>query len=279
MFNRIENPKIVEQRMKKQFVWFWVWFLALMVIVVLLFTFFIVPAGSVGVVTRFGAVNRVAYPGMGMKIPLVEWVVRMDVRTQKDEVATSAASRDLQVVTSTIAVNYHLDGQYAVDVYQNIGRRYTDIVIAPAIQNVFKATTAKFTAEQLITNREAVRIQAEEELAKQLAPYHVIVENFNIVNFDFSPEFNAAIEAKQVAQQQVETSKQRLAQAQVDAQTALAQAKGQADAQAMLQSSGALTEAYLRYLALTKWNGILPTVVGGAIPFIDISTTTTTTIP
>jgi prohibitin 2 len=279
MFNRIENPKIVEQRMKKQFVWFWVWFLALIGIVVLLFTFFIVPAGSVGVVTRFGAVNRVAYPGMGMKIPLVEWVVRMDVRTQKDEVATSAASRDLQVVTSTIAVNYHLDGQYAVDVYQNIGRRYTDIVIAPAIQNVFKATTAKFTAEQLITNREAVRIQAEEELAKQLAPYHVIVENFNIVNFDFSPEFNAAIEAKQVAQQQVETSKQRLAQAQVDAQTALAQAKGQADAQAMLQSSGALTEAYLRYLALTKWNGILPTVVGGAIPFIDISTTTTTTIP
>jgi prohibitin 2 len=279
MFNRIENPKIVEQRMKKQFVWFWVWFLALIVIVVLLFTFFIVPAGSVGVVTRFGAVNRVAYPGMGMKIPLVEWVVRMDVRTQKDEVATSAASRDLLVVTSTIAVNYHLDGQYAVDVYQNIGRRYTDIVIAPAIQNVFKATTAKFTAEQLITNREAVRIQAEEELAKQLAPYHVIVENFNIVNFDFSPEFNAAIEAKQVAQQQVETSKQRLAQAQVDAQTALAQAKGQADAQAMLQSSGALTEAYLRYLALTKWNGILPTVVGGAIPFIDISTTTTTTIP
>ncbi|MBN2257067.1 MAG: prohibitin family protein [Anaerolineaceae bacterium] len=257
----------------------WVWFVAIVGLFLIIFAFFIIPAGSVGVVTRFGAVNRVAYPGIGMKIPLVEWVVQMDVRTQKDEVATSAASRDLQVVTSTIAVNYHLDGRYAVDVYQNIGRRYTDIVIAPAIQNVFKATTAKFTAEQLITNREAVRIMAEEELAKQLLPYHVIVENFNIVNFDFSPEFNAAIEAKQVAQQQVETAKQRLAQAQVDAQTALAQAKGQADAQAILNSSGALTEAYLRYLALTKWNGILPTVTGGAIPFIDISTTTTSEIP
>jgi regulator of protease activity HflC (stomatin/prohibitin superfamily) len=99
------------------------------------------------------------------------------------------------------------------------------------------------------------------------------------VNFDFSPEFNAAIEAKQVAQQQVETAKQKLAQAQVDAQTVLAQAKGQADAQAMLNSSGALTEAYLRYLALTKWNGILPSVVGGAIPFIDVSTTATTAVP
>jgi prohibitin 2 len=275
MYNRInDSQKPREHRMKRTFIW--IWLFVLVAVMVSMFSFFIVPAGSVGVVTRFGAVNRVAYPGIGMKIPLVEWVVRMDVRTQKDEVDSSAASKDLQVVTSTIAVNYHLDGQYAVNVYQNIGRRYQDIVIAPAIQNVFKATTAKFTAEQLITNREAVRIQAEEELSKQLMPYHVIVENFNIVNFDFSPEFNAAIEAKQVAQQQVETSKQRLAQAQVDAQTALAQAKGQADAQAMLNLSGALTEAYLRYLALTKWNGILPTVVGGAIPFIDVSTMTTT---
>jgi regulator of protease activity HflC (stomatin/prohibitin superfamily) len=148
-------------------------------LILLMFSLYIVPAGSVGVVTRFGAVNRVAYPGLGIKIPLVEWVVRMDVRTQKDEIDSSAASKDLQVVTSTIAVNYHLDGKYAVNVYQNIGSRYQDIVIAPAIQNVFKATTAKFTAEQLITNREAVRIQAEGELAKQLLQYHVIVENFN----------------------------------------------------------------------------------------------------
>jgi prohibitin 2 len=248
-------------------------------LILLMFSLYIVPAGSVGVVTRFGAVNRVAYPGLGIKIPLVEWVVRMDVRTQKDEIDSSAASKDLQVVTSTIAVNYHLDGKYAVNVYQNIGSRYQDIVIAPAIQNVFKATTAKFTAEQLITNREAVRIQAEGELAKQLLQYHVIVENFNIVNFDFSPEFNAAIEAKQVAQQQVETAKQRLAQAQVDAQTVLAAAKGQADAQAILNSSGALTEAYLRYLALTKWNGILPNVTSGAIPFIDVGTYQETTTP
>jgi regulator of protease activity HflC (stomatin/prohibitin superfamily) len=259
--------------MKKTFGWMFTIVVAFFVFMILLMTFFIVPAGSVGVVTRFGAVNRVAYPGIGMKIPLVEGVVKMDVRTQKDEVDTSAASKDLQVVTSTIAVNYHLDGKYAVDVYQNIGSKYTDIVIAPAIQNIFKATTAKYTAEQLITNREAVRLQAEEALATQLLVYHVIVENFNIVNFDFSPEFNAAIEAKQVAQQQVETARQRLAQAEVDAQTAVALAQGQADAQAALNTSGGLTDAYLRFLAISKWDGRLPTVVGGAIPFIDIGQT------
>jgi len=168
-----------------------------------------IPAGSVGVVTRWSAVNRVVYPGIGFRIPVAEWVVKMDVRTQKDQVDATAASRDLQAITSTIAVNYHLDGKYAVDVYQNVGKRYKDILLAPAIQNIFKATTAKFTAEELITNREAVRLQA--------------------------------------------------------------------DAQAVLKNAGALTVEYLHYLALTKWDGRLPSVVGGAVPFIDLSQFATTT--
>jgi len=230
-----------------------------------------IPAGSVGVVTRWGAVDRVVQPGIGLKWPIAESIVEMDVRTQKDQVDSAAASKDLQQVTSTIAVNYHLDGLYAVQVYQNVGTNYQDILIAPAIQNIFKATTSGYTAEELITRREEVRIKAEGALKDQLAVYHVIVENFNIVNFDFSPEFNAAIEAKQVAQQQVETAKQKLAQAQVDAETAKAQAQGQADAQAALKNTGALSAEYLQYLALTKWDGHLPSVVGGATPFIDIS--------
>lgn len=245
---------------------------AVIILVVLIMgTVYTVPAGSVGVVTRWSAVNRVVQPGLGIKWPLAENIVQMDVRTQKDQVEAAAASKDLQHVTSTIAVNYHLDGRYAVQVYQNVGINYQDILIAPAIQNIFKATTAGYTAEELITRREEVRIQAEGTLKDQLAVYHVIVENFNIVNFDFSEEFNAAIEAKQVAQQQVETAKQKLAQAQVDAETAKAQAQGQADAQATLKNTGALSPEYLQYLALTKWDGHLPAVTGSVTPFIDVS--------
>jgi regulator of protease activity HflC (stomatin/prohibitin superfamily) len=245
---------------------------AIFILVVLIMgTVYTVPAGSVGVVTRWSAVNRVVQPGLGLKWPVAENIVQMDVRTQKDQVEAAAASKDLQHVTSTIAVNYHLDGRYAVQVYQNVGINYQDILIAPAIQNIFKATTAGYTAEELITRREEVRIKAEGTLKDQLAVYHVIVENFNIVNFDFSEEFNAAIEAKQVAQQQVETAKQKLAQAQVDAETAKAQAQGQADAQATLKNSGALSPEYLQYLALTKWDGHLPAVTGSVTPFIDVS--------
>ena len=231
-----------------------------------------VPAGFVGVVTRFGAVQRIVQPGFGIKIPFIEDVVKMDVRTQKDQTDATAASSDLQQVTSTIAVNYNLDPAYASTVYQTVGTDYADILIAPAIQNIFKATTAKFTAEQLIDQREQVRASAEAALKAQLSQYHVLVLNFNIVNFNFSDQFNQAIEAKQVAQQQVETAKQLLAKAQVYAQTAVAQAQGQADAQKALKDAGSLTPEYLEFLAIQKWDGRLPTVVtGGATPFIDLS--------
>lgn len=246
-------------------------FVFLVVVLLISLSVFMVPAGSVGVVTRFGAVSRVAQPGLGMKIPLVDSVHLMSVRTQKDEVSASAMSENLQVVTSTVAINYHLDGMYAVQVYQNIGTNYADIIIAPALQNTFKSVTAKFTAEELITDREAVRQEAEKELTDRLAPYHIVVENFNIVNFDFSPEFQAAIEAKQVAQQAVETSKQKLAQAEIDAQTLVTQAQGQADAQKAFNDSGALTPEYLQYLFLTQWDGVLPTVMTNSTSVFDVS--------
>lgn len=242
-----------------------------LVVLLIALSIFVVPAGSVGVVTRFSAINRVAQPGIGLKIPFVDSVHNMSVRTQKDEVEASAMSENLQVVTSTIAINYHLDGNSAITVYQNIGLNYADIIIAPALQNTFKSVTAKFTAEELITNREEVRLEAENELTTRLAAYHIIVENFNIVNFDFSPEFQSAIEAKQVAQQAVETSKQKLAQAQIDAQAVLAQAQGQADAQKVMKDSGSLSPEYLQYLFLTRWNGILPTVMTGASSVFDVS--------
>jgi prohibitin 2 len=182
----------------------------LILIVVLLMSVYTVPAGNVGVVTHWGAVSYIVQPGLGFKAPIADGVVRMNIQTQKDEVDASSASKDLQLVTAKIAVNYHLDPSFAKDTYQNIGEDYQNKVIAPAIQNTFKSVTAGYTAEELITKREAARIAAEKSLVEQLAQYHILVDNFNIVNFDFSPEFNAAIEAKQVAQQSVETSKQKL---------------------------------------------------------------------
>lgn len=227
-------------------------------------SFSFVSAGNVGVITRFSAVNRVVYPGIVFKIPLIEDVTQMDTRTQKDQTEASAASKDLQAVSSTIAVNYHLIGSDAVIVYQNIGADYQDKVIAPAIQEVFKSVTSQYTAEELITKREVIRTDAQDLLSGKLKPYHVQVDNFNIVNFDFSSDFNNAIEQKQVAQQNLEKAK-------IEAQTAVTQAQGQADAQKVLKDNGSLTPEYLQFLAVQKWDGVLPKATS-SIPFVNIPT-------
>ena len=231
----------------------------------------IVSAGFVGVVTRFGAVNRVVYPGISFKIPYFEGLKRMDVREQKSEVDAASASKDLQEVSATVALNFRLDGAYATTVYQDVGVKYQDIIIAPAIPDVLKSTTALFTAEELITKRPQVSLAAKEALASRLAKSHILVIDFSIINFDFSPVFTEAIEVKVKEQQEVETAKQKLAKTKVEAETAKAKAQGEADAQAALRNTGALSPEYLEYLALTKWNGVLPTVVGGATPFIDVA--------
>lgn len=262
-----KSPKLTKGG--RSIAWVIVFVIAAMILISSAVT--VVPAGNIGVVTRWGATNRVIYPGINLRVPFAEQVVLMSIRTQKDQVEATAMSKNLQVVSSSIAVNYHLDGSQAIKVYQEIGTQYADIIVAPAVQNTFKAVTAMFSAEELITARDQVRVKAEDELSKQLAPYNIVVENFNIINFDFSPEFQSAIEAKQVAQQAVETARQRLFQAEIDAQASVAQAQGQADAQKALKDTGALSQEYLDYLFLTKWNGILPNVMGGATPMLDVS--------
>lgn len=234
-----------------------------LIILILFFgSFAFVQAGQVGVVTRFGAVNRVVYPGMVFKFPLIEDVVPMNTQTQKDQVQANAASKDLQTVTSQIAVNYHLEGSQAVKVYQNIGIDYQDKVVSPLIQEVFKATTSKYTAEELITKRELVRQEAQTLLTSRLHVYDVIVDNFNIVDFEFSTDFSNAIEQKQVAQQNLERAK-------IEAQTAVTTAQGQSDAQKVLKDSGALSPEYLQFYAEQKWNGVLPYSTSG-VPFLQL---------
>jgi len=258
---------------------FFVGILGILIAVGIFLTPYTVPAGRVGVITRFGAVNRVAYPGLGFKIPYVEGVQKMDVRTVKNQVDASAASKDLQEVTSIIAVNYHLDGKYATNVFQEVGMEYDEVVVDPAVQNTFKDVTAKFTAEELITKRQQVGEMAQNQLAAEMEKYHVVIENFNIVNFDFSPEYNDAIEKKQVAQQEVETAKQLLNKTKIEAEIAVTKAQGEADAQATLKNTGALTSEYLQYLFLQNWDGTLPQVMGGATPIFNVQDYLGGTIP
>lgn len=244
--------------------------IAILVLLLLWSSFVTVGPGERGVLMTFGAVQHgVLTPGLHMKIPLVQTVKHMNVQIQKSQTEETAASRDLQDVTTEIAVNWSINPLDAEWVYERLGdeSQLSDKVITPVVSNAVKAVAAHYDAEQLVEKRDQVRDQVQQQIVAALAPYKVQVQGVNITNFKFSADYASAIEQKQVAQQKAQQAEYDLARIKVQAQQAVAQADGQAQAQKLLQSS--ITPQIIQLKAVEKWNGVLPQVTGnGAIPFI-----------
>lgn len=238
--------------------------------------FTVIDPGEGAVVTRLGAISRTLTPGTHLKQPLFEHVIKYDVQVQKDETEATAASSDLQTVNAVIAVNYQIDSSSLADTYTRIGRE--DVikpkVIDPAVQEVVKASTAKYKADELITKRAEVTDAIKVALAERLRPYNILVQNVSVVNFDFSDSFNQAIEKKVTAEQDALAAKNKLEQVKYESEQTIVAAQGVAEAQrikaAALQSQGG--RALVDLTIAEKWNGVLPTtmVPGSSIPFINV---------
>lgn len=255
---------------------------AIVVLRILFGTFVVVPAGYEGVETRFGGVIGVMSPGLHLKVPLVEHIVTMNTQTQVEQTDATAASSDLQEVTATTAINFHINPTDAATIYQNIGVNYQTTVIDPAIQESIKSVTANYTAEQLITEREQVRDDILNLLSSKMTPYGINVDALNIVNFAFSDSFNQAIEAKVTAQQNALTAENQVAQATAQASSTVIAAQAQAKAieiqsQAIENSGGsnyvALQQIQVEQAAIAKWDGKLPTqmIPGSSLPFLNLT--------
>ena len=211
----------------------------------------IVPRGEVGVALQFEAVTGdYRTQGLQLKSPLVK-LVNINVQTQKVEVLATAASRDLQDVSTTIALNYHLNPASAPEVYRDLGLSYIAKIADPAIQETVKQVTARHNAEDLIIRREVIKEEITAELSKRLTPRGIIVEALSITNFQFSAVFTAAIEAKVSALQAVFEAQNKLERVRVEAQQAEAEAIGKANA-AIAEANGRakaimiVTEAQVR---------------------------------
>jgi prohibitin 2 len=211
-----------------------------------------IPAGNVGVVIRFGGVTGAALTqGLQTKAPFIDSVVRMSIKTQVYGAKATAASQDLQDVGTDIAVNYHLNADSAVDVYKTLGLNYIETIAAPAVQETVKEITAKFLAEDLILRRDAVKAAITDSLVLRLQGRGIIVETISITNFEFSPVFSAAIEAKVAALQAVLEAQNKLERVKVEAQQAEAQAKGLANAR-IAQATG--EAEYIRIITEAQVN-------------------------
>jgi regulator of protease activity HflC (stomatin/prohibitin superfamily) len=235
--------------------------------------FAIVNAGERGVIMQFGKVqDGVLDEGIHPIIPVVTSVKRLSVRVQQNTFNADAASKDLQRVTTELAINWHIDPARVNKIFQQVGDQQQIVtgIITPAVSEVLKAATAKKTAEEIITKRTDLKEEIDRNLETRLAAYGVIVDDVSLVDFAFSPEFSRAIEAKQIAEQEAKQAEFIAVKASKEAIGEVNRAKGQAEAQRLQRLT--LTPELLQKQAIEKWDGRFPTVMSGngTLPLINI---------
>lgn len=246
----------------------------ILVLAIIIFTpFTIVHAGERGVLMQFGKVQeRLLGEGIHAIIPLVNTVKRLSVRVQKQQISTDASSKDLQDIFTDIALNWHIIPEEANSIFQEIGdeNEVIERIINPAVEEILKAVMAKYTAEEIVTKREEVKIGVDNCLTKRLANYHIAVDDISLVHIHFSKRFNDAVEAKQVAEQEAKRAEFLALKASKEAEVKVNLAKGEAEAQRLIRET--LSPEVLQKQAIEKWNGNLPTIVGkDSTKLLDLS--------
>lgn len=238
----------------------------------------VVGAGYKGVMLRFGAVTgKVLNEGLYFKVPFIENVIPMSTQIQKYTAQTTASSKDLQVVTTEVTVNFQLDAHDVAQIYRNMRQDYEHRIIQPFVQEAVKSVAANFDAEQLITKRRAVREELQDLLAKRLDALGIQVVEISITEFQFTKVFQDSIEAKVKAVQQALEAQNALKRVEYEAEQAVVKAK--AEAKGLELQKAQITDKLLQLrkievqrLAVERWNGRMPSVVTGSgpVPMLDV---------
>ena len=260
--------------------------LAILIIAIVASGITFIPAGTEGVVLKFGAVTNQTISAGGHYLIPVEYSVQLiNIRTIAFTVVTNAPTHDLQSVDTEVTLDYAIPATAVNPLYKTLGLGYQATIISPILQETVKAVEANFTAENLTVERPLVQSEIQERLTQTLIKYNISVQQLSLVNFSYTPQFNAAIDNKTAAQQQLLQAKIELNTTQVYAQqreasaygnssARIIQANGTARAAEIIQNSLAGNPLYLKYISITEWNGKLPYVVSssGALPLINLNT-------
>ena len=236
-------------------------------------SFTIVPPGHVGVQVTMGNVNPVALQSGVNFVNPISSVRNVEIRVKRADLKEAqAGTKDLQSVHTDIVIQYNLSPAKVPAIYSQFGLNVDDKILGPGVNEAFKAVTAHYNSEELITKRDQVSAEILNHIRQKVAPFDIEVQGISLVNFGFSPEYQKAIEAKVIATQQKQKAEQDLERIKVEAQSRIAQAEGEAKAIAIqasaIQNQGGA--AYVQLKAIEKWDGNLPNVMSGAMPFINV---------
>jgi regulator of protease activity HflC (stomatin/prohibitin superfamily) len=238
--------------------------LLLLALTIICSFFSIVGAGERGVLMKFGEVQpEVLAEGIHPVIPIMHTVEKLSVRVQSQEISTEASSKDLQNIHTDVALNWHIIPEKANLIFQRVGNHDAIVnrIINPAVKEVLKAVMARYTAEEIITARGEVKSEVDNVLTSRLATYDIEIDDISLVNIHFSDQFNHAVEAKQIAEQEAKRTGFLALKAEKQAQATVNLAKGEAEAHSLIVKS--LTPAILQRQAIARWDGRMPWISAG----------------
>ena len=236
---------------------------AIMVATTFFSSFHTVPAGHVGVVYEFGAIVNQTTDGPVWTTPWQN-LKRADNRVQKitfEEIA--AASKETQDVTYVVTLNYRVSPDAVQSLYRNVGANYFEILVPSRLQQILKDESVQYPAIEITQKRDEIREAVTSRLASELAPYSVTIVSLQIDNINYSPEFNSAIERKQVATQAALEAEETVRKTEAEARQAIERARGegesvliraQSEAEANRILSESITPELLQRQAIDKLN-------------------------
>ena len=226
-----------------------------LILITILSSFTTINSGEVGLRVRFGKIiDSNLTEGLNFKIPYIERIVKVNIKVQKVEVSTTSASKDLQDIKTTLAVNYRVENKSATNLYKTVGNSYEQTILTPAIEESIKSIISKYTAEQTITLRPEVSSECMKELQEKVEKYGIVIDNFNIINLEFSEEYSKAIEEKQVAEQKLATAK-------LESEAKIVEAEATQKSNELLKQT--LTDELITKEFIDKWDGKLPETYAG----------------
>ncbi|HRH25100.1 MAG TPA: prohibitin family protein [Candidatus Paceibacterota bacterium] len=232
----------------------------------------IVGPGQRGVRISLGTVSEEPkMPGAYLWIPFILGMSKIDVQIQNEVVESTGATKDMQDVHASLAVNYSITPNKVVKTYKDIGdeKDVFNRIISPSVNEVMKASISKRTAEEVLTKRMDMKLDIDNGLKDRLEKNGVTLHDVSIVNLNFSRGFTDAIEKKQIAEQEAKQAFYGAQKATQDANAAIEKAKGEAASQNLIRAS--ITKEILQQRAIEKWDGRFPQVMGAqALPFIDL---------
>lgn len=260
-----------------------------------------VQTGYTGIVTTFGKVEDVTLEaGLHFKSPF-QSIIPMDNREQKSTFTTEAFSSDIQQVDITGSINYAINKSTAMNLFKEVGTDYFNKLVYPRMLEITKGVFSKYTAENLVANRQRLSEAIREGLDNELADYGINVISVSIENLDFTDAFTDAVEAKQVAAQKklqaeieqgqmtMETQQQaerkrinaeaeaNVAKINADAEAYALQVRSEAEAEANKKIAESLTENLIRFNEVKSWDGKLPTYMAGqggtTVPILNMGGT------